>query len=76
MTLQEQATEYKELADLTLTALKSSYSAGVIVGYTTNGTKVTYTNETALRQSLAEYRQKQAHANAQITQLNFLGYSS
>ena len=75
MTLTEQATEYKELADLVKQALMNSYGAGVVVGYTSNGTKVTYTSEEKLRKSLLEYRRLEAHANNQIQQMNFLGYS-
>lgn len=75
MTLEEQALEYKELADLVKTALSNTYSAGAIVGYTTNGTKVTYTAEEKLRKSLIEYRILASQANTQKSQLKFLGYS-
>jgi len=74
MTLQEQAIEYKELAELVFTALKSNYSSGSVVGYTSNGTKVTYSSQKEMMESLLNYRRLSAHANAQIAQLKFLGY--
>lgn len=73
MTLQEQAIEYKELSELVKKALVDSYSAGAVVGYTTNGTKIIYTTEEKLRKSLSFYRQMQAQAEAQISQLRFIG---
>lgn len=75
MTLKEQALEYEELAKLTKDALSDNLSAGAVIGYTTNGTKVTYSTQEKLRESLLEFRRLAAHANAQIAQMKFLGYS-
>ena len=44
MTLLEQLTEYEEIKILLKSALKDNLSSGSIVGYTTNGTKITYEN--------------------------------
>lgn len=65
MTLAEQLTEYKELKGFILTGLKENIQAGGLLGYTSNGTKVTYEGQTKSNELLKEY-------NYEISQLQSL----
>jgi hypothetical protein len=65
MTLEEQLTEYKELKELLKAGLSNNISAGSLLGYTANGTKVTYEGATRSHNLLKEY-------NYEIAQLQSL----
>lgn len=73
MTLLEQLTEYEEIKTLLKSALKDNLSSGSIVGYTTNGTKITYENASKTNTLIREYNQLISHTEMQIKQLNMLG---
>lgn len=65
MTLEEKLEEAKEIKDLLKTALKNNVSAGSLLGYTTNGTKIVYEGATATSKLLKDY-------NMDISQINSL----
>ena len=65
MTLEEQLTEYKELKSFALTGLKENIQTGGMLGYTSNGTKVTYEGQSKSNKLLREY-------NYEIAQLQSL----
>lgn len=74
MTLQEQLKEYQEIKDLILQGLKDNLKTGSLLGYTTNGTKVTYEGVTKTNELLREYNSLISTANANISLANKRGY--
>ena len=76
MTLLEQLTEYEEIKTLLKSALKDNLSSGSIVGYTANGTKITYENVSKTNTLIREYNQLISHTEMQIKQLNMLGITA
>lgn len=70
MTLEEQLAEKKTIKNLVLQGMEDNASAGSILGYTTNGTKITYEGATATKALLNELNAEIVTIEANISYLS------
>lgn len=69
MTLEEQLAEAKTIKDLVLQGMKDNASAGSLLGYTANSTKVTYEGATKTKALLNQLNAEITTIEANIYQL-------
>lgn len=69
MILEEQLLEAKDIKAIVLQGMKDSASAGSLLGYTTNNTKVTYEGTTATKKLLNQLNNEIVTIEANIAHL-------